>query len=286
MDRHVPPRATGSMPRILAATVALVPAAVAATGLGSGPVWAQSIVPHRALYELDLAAASSNSPVRNVEGRMLSIWDETCDGWNVEQRYTLSFAYTQGNSLELSSTFVTFETKDGTEFNFNLRNLTNGELDEELRGTGSLLTAGGAGEGRFRLPETTSIDLPDNTYFPSSHTLELIRRAMDGEALFLANMFDGTDLGAFTQVSSVMGPAGPTPVPDLAEAHPALLMETDAYRATLAFYPSTADDAVPEYEMVLRIHNNGIVDELLIDYGEFTVRGGLVDLEPLERATC
>jgi hypothetical protein len=43
---------------------------------------------------------------------------------------------------------------------------------------------------------------------------------------------------------------------------------------------------VPEHEQVFRIFATGVVDEMLLDYGDFTLRADLQSVEALPAPQC
>ena len=43
---------------------------------------------------------------------------------------------------------------------------------------------------------------------------------------------------------------------------------------------------MPENEQHIDIHDNGVVDLLIIDYGTFRVRAKLIKIEPLRGPAC
>ena len=56
----------------------------------------------------------------------------------MEQRYKLSMHYSEDADIEMTSNFVTWESKDGLRYRFNERRLRNGEPDEEIKGEAKL----------------------------------------------------------------------------------------------------------------------------------------------------
>src|SRR5271156_2079329 len=107
--------------------------------LAGAPVaFAADIDPHRALYSLTLGSAKSGSGVLGASGGMYYEWGETCDGWTVEQRFRLRLVYAESGGTDLSSTLVTWESKDGLRYRFNEKRLHDGGLDEELHGEAHL----------------------------------------------------------------------------------------------------------------------------------------------------
>src|SRR6266478_9997351 len=84
----------------------------------AGTASAVEIAPHRALYSMSLGAAKQNSGVVAAAGSMAFSWGETCDGWTVEQRYKLRMHYSEDTDVEITSNFVTRESKDGLRYRF------------------------------------------------------------------------------------------------------------------------------------------------------------------------
>ena len=102
------------------------------------PLGAAEIAPHRALYTMTLGATRGDSGVVGATGAMDYEWGETCNGWTIEQRYRLKMRYAESQDVDVTSTFVTWESKDGLRYRFNQRQTRNGELDQEIRGEARL----------------------------------------------------------------------------------------------------------------------------------------------------
>src|SRR5262245_9871955 len=88
------------------------------------------IAPHRALYTMSLGTARNDSGVVDAGGTMDYECGETCDGWTIEQRYRLKMRYGETPDVEIISSFITWESKDGLRYRFNQRQTRNGELDQ------------------------------------------------------------------------------------------------------------------------------------------------------------
>ena len=274
-------------------------AAVLWTGLPPAPAGAApagaavEIAPHQAIYEMSLGNIKVGADVNDVKGWMLFRWSDACEGWRIEQRYVLEFVYSEGDSVKLSSSYETWEAKDGTAFNFTYKTETNGHLDEDIQGVAFLTGGGESGQARYRLPEKHDESLPAETFFPSAHTLKLIRKAVAGDRFFFAHLFDGTDVDTAVELSAVIG--SPLP-PGGAEAAEALdrdarsvrevLMGARSWPVRLAFFPVDQQLAEPDYEMSLLMFENGIVDQLVIDYGDFEITGRLAAAQPIGDGGC
>ncbi|NNG02499.1 MAG: cell envelope integrity EipB family protein [Inquilinus sp.] len=262
-------------------TVARLAAALAVVAALAAPAAAAwEIAPHRAIYQLDMGSARMGSQVSDVDGQMLFLWEESCDGWTVEQRYRTRYLFAEGGEVDQWMTYATWESKDGRDFNFTVRNATGGMTDEEIRGVAEI---GGDGTGRvdYRIPESHAEALPSGTLFPTAHTLRLLQEAEDGGRFFVSYMFDGTEVDGLSEISAVIGDRQPGPK----EAENALLSRP-FWPVQLAFFSLSEGGSEPDYEMSVTLYDNGVIDSMLIDYGDFTVRATLAELEALDRPDC
>lgn len=261
-----------------AAAIAFVVAFVPPANAGAG-----TIMPHRALYDLSLASARASGGVVGVRGRMMFEWGDACDGWTINQRYRMKLSQAQEDEVEIVSSLASWESKDGLRYRFALRKQRGEEPEEELRGSARLDGPGRAGRARFTRPEESKVDLPRGTVFPSAHTIEVIRRAEAKEHFFARRVFDGSEVEAPVDVTAFIGPGQPAPPGATAKSRG--LAERPGWKVRLAFFPQTSKSPLPDYEIGLVLLDNGVSSDMLIDYGDFTVRARLKELEPL-RGGC
>ncbi|QJE72563.1 cell envelope integrity EipB family protein [Aerophototrophica crusticola] len=244
------------------------------------PAWSAQavpdIAPHLATYKLSLASARSQSPVSGVDGKMTFAWNDSCDAWTIEQRFQVNFIYAEGEQMELNTSYATWEAKDGRSYRFNVKKLSNGELEEELRGEATL-DGGQGGVARFSKPEAKEVKLAPGTMFPTAHTLKLLAQVNTPETFLSAPVFDGAESDGPSGVGALIGK--PRPVAP-AQVDAAELLKGKAWQVFLAFFPTDPLEALPEYETSLVLLENGVVRSMVIDYGEFKVD---VELESLER---
>ena len=79
---------------------------------------AVDILPHRAIYKMDLNAAESRSNVADVEGFMMFEWRDSCDGWSVTQKLAMTVYYATGESTDFGWSLNSWEAKDGMKYGF------------------------------------------------------------------------------------------------------------------------------------------------------------------------
>lgn len=255
--------------------------AFAAGILATTPSVAWEIAPHRAIYELDLASARMGSQVSDVGGQMLFIWEDSCDGWTVEQRYRTSYVFSEGGQLEQRMSYATWESKDGQDFNFSVRNVTGDMADEEVRGVARIV-GDGSGTAEFRTPKGHEEQLPSGTLFPTAHTLRMLEEAEAGQHFFISMLFDGTELDGLNEISAVIGERQPAS----ASNSDNVLLQRPSWPVNLAFFSIADGSSEPTYEMSVTLYDNGIVDGMLIDYGDFVVSATLLELEAVEPPDC
>ncbi|HVJ50860.1 MAG TPA: cell envelope integrity EipB family protein [Aliidongia sp.] len=258
------------------ATLALVGAAQ--------PVMALEVMPHRALYVMSLESAKPSSGVINATGTLGYEWGETCDGWTIEQRYDLSMQYEDDKPAKIGSSFVTWESKNGLSYRFNERKTRNGQLEEEIRGEATMKPNGGAGKANFNKPKEQSFDLPPGSYFPTAHTLMLIHKAEAGEHYVPAQVFDGSEFDGPVLVGTVIGNSIDKTL--IAAGVKSPLVTRQGWPMRLAFFPDSSKSERPDYELAMRLLDNGVSSEMTIDYGDYVVKAALQKIESLPHPAC
>jgi hypothetical protein len=260
---------------------------VLALVLGAVPVArAVDISPHRALYNLTLDSAKSGSGVVGASGAMYYEWGETCDGWTVEQRFRLRLAYAEEGSVDVSSTLVTWEAKDGLRYRFNERRLRNGELDDEIHGEAQLDGPGKGGTAEFSKPEATTLQLAPGVLFPTAHTLLLIERAQAGDQFIARKVFDGASVDNAEQITAVISPPLTPPGTGAAKPLNSPLLQHKSWRMRLAFFPADSKADTPDYELSMRLLDNGVSQDMSLDYSDYVLKAVLDDIEPLAKPAC
>jgi hypothetical protein len=242
------------------------------------------IAPHRAAYKLELKRARRDSRVSEATGAMVYTWGETCDGWTVEQQFVLNVVQGDGDAMQLTAVSSTWESKDGTRLRFNIKRERNGQEVEKIRGEARLDGENGAGVAEFEMPKLKRVKLPKGTVFPTMHTLRLMRRAADGAKTDRQLVFDGSELGPPGLVSAFI-----LPLKDPKNQSNAIgpsLGPQKVRKINLAFFSALGNALEPEFEMLIALQDNGIAPSLVLDYGDYAVRGTLARLEALEKPNC
>jgi hypothetical protein len=264
-------------------TAALVAVTFAA---GANDCRAVEVMPHKAIYAMSLERAKPGSGVVGASGTLTYRWGEACDGWTIEQRYKLDMQYEDDPTAEIGSAFVTWESKDGLSYRFNERKTRNGQLEEEIRGDATLNARDHTGTANFLKPKAQAIPLPSGSFFPTAHTLNLIRKGEAGESFMAAPVFDGSEFEGAVLISAVIGPkaAAGAAAPDTdVKSH---LLQRPSWKVRLAFFPESSTEERPDYELGMRLLDSGISSEMTIDYGDYVVRAKLQELQAMTKPAC
>jgi hypothetical protein len=262
---------------LLAALIVLLGFGCPAFDLSAAP---PHLASHRAVYTMNLGTARSGSSTVDARGVMYLEWAEACDGWTVAQRVKLTLYATQGGEIDTDSNYSSWEAKDGVSYRFTVRNLRNGKVTEEFRGDARLDGPGRSGKAVFTMPAGLTFDLPEGSMFPTEHMARLIEAAQAGERRLSRVMFDGASVDGPLEVNAIIGAqSGPTePV--------SALTNSPSWPVRMAFFPIQSQQAEPEYEVAVKLHDNGVANHFLLDYGDFTVVAELEKMEALPKPKC
>ena len=221
---------------------------------------------HHAVYKLNLD--NSSGDVVAGGGSMDYEVTDACDGWATRQRLEMNVTNTSGQDISMVTDYATWESKDGLSMRFHMTQSTDTAVTEQVDGTAKLDAPGGPGSIHYSSPEDKTVALPAGTLFPTAHTEALLGAAEAGRKFITLPIFDGTgDKGA--QDSSVVianwnGP-GAAPGPALAEL--------PSGRVRIAFFDRQGASQKPDYEVAMRYWSNGVADDLLMEFGDFAMKG-------------
>jgi len=234
------------------------------------------LVAHRALYAMTLESARGD--VVAAHGTMGYEVIDACDGWAVRQRLDMQVTNAEGQTIDMISDYATWEGKDGKRMRFHMKQTTDEAIASQTDGDATMEPGGGPGVARYTSPRRMSIKLPPGTLFPMAHTAALIDAARAGKHLLNLPLFDGTsETGA--EYSSIVitkwDKPRPTPWPTLSKL--------PSTRVHIAFYDWASKDMLPDYEVGMRYWENGVADDMTMDFGDFVMHAKMTQFAPQPR---
>ncbi len=241
-------------------------------------VHAAPLVQHRAVYDLTLDEASDRTGITGLTGRMVYEFNGSrCEGWTVNFRFVTRID-TGDSSRVTDQQTTTFEDSDGKSFSFLTKSFTDSTLEREVKGTATRET------DHLKVvidkPERNELDL-EPTQFPTQHLEELIKKANAGEVFYETSLFDGSDSGDQVMTTSVVVGKKTAAAADDPELPVLKDLAGDRYWPVDIAYFDLAEangEQLPEYRIAFKLHENGLTRDLEMDYGDFSMRGKLVDL--------
>ncbi len=246
---------------------------------------APSLLSHRAVYDLSLGRASGGEgSIVRAEGKLEFEWADACTGWTVNQRTRVRLYTVEGEVFDFGWVLSALETHDGRRYRFFLRRLNADGSSEQVRGEARLEGPGEKGLATFSEPEAREVPLPKGTLFPTGHTLLIIEAARQGELPLWLTVFDGSGDEGLFGVNTALSRSLPAEVPPSFKSP--LLQGQESWRVHLAYFGMDETVAAPEHEQALRLYANGVVDEMLLDYGDFALTAELGVLEALPKLEC
>jgi hypothetical protein len=246
---------------------------------GAQQASARLLASHRAVYDLALDKASDKSGITSLGGRMVYEFSGSpCEGYTTNFRYVTRINTEESSRLTDQQT-TTFEDGAGKTFSFVTKSLVDQDLDKEVKGTA---TRGPDGiTVKLTKPQKADLTLRQ-TWFPTQHLVELLGKAEKGEHFYETSLFDGSDEADRVMTTTVVVGKRTETKPDDPEYAALGNLKNDPYwPVTIAYFDTSGGKGsgmLPTYTISLKLHDNGITRDLLMDYGDFSVKGRLVNL--------
>lgn len=253
---------------LAALMVLALPALAAAAGV--------PLAAHKALYALTLERVRGD--VVAAHGTMGYEVIDACDGWAVRQRLDMRITNGEGQTIDMISDYATWEAKDGRRLRFHMKQTTEEAVTSQTDGEATVPANGAHGVVHYTKPRRSTVALPRGTLFPMAHTAAILQAAREGRRFMNLPLFDGTsETGA--EDSSIVITHRYKPEPTRWPA----LSKLASSRVHVAFYDWGSKDMLPDFQVGMRYWDNGVADDMTMDFGEFVMHARMVDFAPQPR---
>lgn len=246
---------------------------------------ATGLIAHRAVYDLELRDSTDRSGIEDMSGRMVyEFTGSACQGYKTDFRFVTQI--NTGDAVRMTDQqTTTFEDAAAKKFTFDTKSFTDDKLDKEVGGSAAESDAGTVVD--LVRPDSRKVDLVASD-FPTEHMLQVIDNARAGKRMFESRIFDGSDNGDESLITSTLVGKSQAPVSDDKEAGEAgQFSKAPFWPVTIAYFnDKSGTDALPIYRMSFKLYENGITRDLVLDYGDFVLTGKLKKLDILETASC
>ncbi len=245
-----------------------------------------ALEPHRAAYRLSLASSHRMSGLSGVSGGLVIEWQRACDGWLSHQRLGFVAGTEAGGDFTHDVRFSSWEAADGSKLRYTVRRYDGDVLSEEYMGEAAIDSPESGGIASFTKPDRREVILPPGTVFPTEHINRILAGADDGQSFAFVSheVFDGWGFDALTQVSSAIGYQRPYDAPSDNEitSDP----EGEVWPVSMAYFNAEQTSDLPEFEAEFMLTPQGVLQELLLDYGDFRLKATLAEFELLDQPAC
>jgi EipB-like len=265
----------------------ICPAALAQTA----PV---KFAPHRAVYDVTLVRSAPGSGVSDMSGRLVyELTGGECEGYSQSMRFVTQSSSSDGSEQVNDMRSSSFEETAGKRLRFTTTQLRDDQVAEVTQGQAGRRAPSGDVTIELVQPEPKAVSLKGKIYFPIQHSLALIDAARAGQQRFEADVYDGSEKGDKVSATTTIIGKGRLPTDGIL---PPKVVSADRLKP-LRYWPITTSyfekdktydkkDALPSYEMAAQFFENGVSNKLMMDYGDFALRGDLTELTFLEEPAC
>ena len=159
-------------------------------------------------------------------------------------------------------------------------------LDKEVKGTATREPSGVKVE--LEKPDQQKLDL-GTTQFPTQHLHRLIDKADKGETFYETNLFDGSeDADKAMTTTVIIGKQAEGTKNDPEPPALASLDKEKFWPVDIAYFDEQkkGGEELPEYRISFKMHENGLTRDLVMDYGDFSMKGKLVNLSLFDVEAC
>lgn len=246
---------------------------------------APNLVPHRAVYDISLKSAEERSGIDGAQGRMvIEFLGSGCEGWTINFRMINQFFLSGGKSRVLDSRSSMWESGGNDQLRYVQSQYVDSRLQEEKE-LKAQVKDGQAG-GAITKPAPEAFTLPDGVIFPVNHQLKLVQAAMDGKTRDEALLYDGSD-GANPAIAITFIGTEKPPAEEASGGKFAGVGGQPSWPVTISYYkPNKQEQETPDYQINMRLYQNGISGDMTLNYSDFSLNASLADLEVFDQAEC
>jgi hypothetical protein len=252
-----------------------------------------TIVSHRAIYDLSLAGSTGRSGISGADGRMvMELTGSACEGWSVSFRRVMELRPAEGNVKLLDTQIASWESGDGLSMRMTQKEYIDNTLETDTKLSAEFPGRGEPGHGHMDLPNPGDFDLASGTIFPIEHQLRLMTAAEGAGARDVSYVFDGSSGTKVFKAITFIGKkkdAGASPAA-ASNKDVAALAKMPSWPISISFFEASGGNAsgeeLPSYQVSFTLYQNGVAENLVMDYGDFAVSGKLSGLEFLKQADC
>ena len=248
------------------------------------------LVPHRAVYEMTLDLSRPASGVAGVRGRMVfEFAGSGCDGYTMNMRLVTRIQAETGRSSMTDLRSSTWEEGDGKRFRFNSSQYRGQKLEETTSGDAERDEPRSDVDVHVNAPKPKQITVSGPVLFPTQHSIAILEAAKKGKSVLQARVYDGSGKGdkVYSTTAFIGKPMQPgVKRPEKRVKNDEALEKIVSWPVSISYFDNEKEGETPAYQLSFRFYENGISRDLVIDYGDFAIKGNLSALELMPSHDC
>ncbi|WP_102830328.1 cell envelope integrity EipB family protein [Bartonella bovis] len=239
------------------------------------------LVPHRAVYDFQLESVSNEMSILGVSGRMVyEITGSGCQGYTTRSRF-VNRVYMKDAPIRLTDQqIISYETGNGHEYRFNVQNKIGRDVSDNIEGVAKRTKNGII--VKLKKPKDDVYKLA-TAEFPIMQLKTIIQQAKAARHFYHTAVFDGTgNANEVIKESIVIGDRKEL-ISNSETKKLGKLGEESHWPVTISYFDDAKNkDGLPLYRTNFLLYENGIMRNMLIDYGDFSIRAKLKNFELLD----
>lgn len=253
---------------------------------GAGAAAAPPLAPHRAVYDLSLMKGGTGRGPVAASGRIVYDFSgSSCEGYTVAFRQFTEMTPADGEPSISDMRSTTFESPDRKTMRFRVEHMEEGRVTKRVDGS-AIRSGDGALSLQLRQPAPMQADIDHDVVFPTDMTLRTLDAARAGQTILPLKVFDGSDTGdKIYHTMSIIGRPSTAPLVDASKDVPSM-KDMRRWSVRVSYFDIDKLDAPPVYILSFQMWDNGISSDLVIDYGDFQLKGSMSKLEMLPVNAC
>jgi envelope integrity protein B len=251
-----------------------------------------ALAPHRAIYDLKLAEARGRRQLSAVQGRIVYDFSgSSCEGYALQFRQVTQLDNGEGKVVVSDLRSATWEEGEAKNYRFNFQNYLSERLVDSVDGRAERKPQAVA--INLAQPEQKQFNVDAAVVFPTEHIRRIVTAARAGQTVLELPVYDGSETGEkLYNTLTVIGRAIPPGErkPDDAVADKPGFDKLTRWPVTISYFDrakeGAAGEQTPVYSIRFELYENGVSRALLLDYGDFSIRGTMTELDMREAHPC
>ncbi|MDP2358445.1 MAG: cell envelope integrity EipB family protein [Beijerinckiaceae bacterium] len=244
------------------------------------------LAPHRAVYDLRLLKSTgSNAPVA-ASGRIVyDFTGSSCEGYTVSFRQFTELTPSEGENRTSDMRSTTYESADRKTFRFRVQQLDGNKVTSTVDGE-AVRSGDGALSLALKQPVPSQADIDHDAVFPTDMMLQALKAAQSGQPILALKVFDGSDGGEkIYHTMSIIGKPVAEPLTD-ATKDVGPMKSMRRWTTRVSYFDVEKVDAPAVYVLTFQMWENGVSSDLIIDYGDFQLKGEMTAVDFLPVKPC